>query len=47
MIRMFKDDTVVNHIKNISLHTYVCKTTVMTIDGQNNFNNIKITPQMT
>ena len=47
MIRTFKDDTVVKHIKNTSLHTYVCKTTVMTSNGQNNFDNIKMTPQMT
>ena len=46
MIRTFKEDTVVKHIKNTSLHTYVLKTTVMTINGQNNFNNIKMTPKM-
>ena len=43
MIRTFKDDTVVKHIKNTSLHTYVCKTSVKTSNGQNNFDNIKIT----
>ena len=47
MIRTFKDDTVVKHIKNTSLHTYVCKTIVMTINGQNNFDNIKMIPQIT
>ena len=47
MIRMFKEDTVVNHIKNTSLHTYACKTIVITMHGQNNFDNIKMTPQMT
>ena len=47
MIRTFKEDTVVKHIKNTSLHTYVCNTTVMTINGQINFDNIKTTPQMT
>ena len=48
MMRTFKEDTVVKHIKNTSLHTYVCNTTVMTINGQIiNFDNIKTTPQMT
>ena len=47
MIWTFKEDTVVKHIKNTSLHTYVCKTTVMTFNGQNNFDNIKITLSMT
>ena len=47
MIRTFKEDIVVKHIKNTSLHTYVCNTKVMTINGQINFDNIKTIPQMT
>ena len=47
MIRTYNEDIVINHINNASLHTYVWKTTVMTINGQINFDNIKMTPQMT
>ena len=46
MIRTYNEDIVKNHISNTSLPTYVWKTTVMTINGQN-FDNIKTTSQMT
>ena len=47
MIRTYNEYIVINHINNTSLHTYVWKTTLMTINGQNNLGNIKTTFKMT